>query len=129
MKLGLPPRVRGSILLNVIMTFVADALAGKPIPLATLAVFLGSFLLYRILGKHIDELYSWFRGSKSDDKKKIITLQALVIDEMRRADETRNFADKFIRLANEKDWLLVLANRRIAELEKRLNDPDSGAAA
>ena len=104
--------------MNVIMEFVQALLAGQKVPIGSLFLFLGGLVLYRIVGKHIDDAYNAIRHHRSD-KDKIIALQRAFIDEKCRSEDNRQLAERAIKQANRYRWDLVLANREIKQLQTK----------
>jgi hypothetical protein len=108
--------------LNVLINIIRDIWQGRPVEPAMLLLFLVALVLYRILGKHIDDFYALARGARADDKKTIIALQRTVIDEMRRADEAVALAERHINQTNLLKDVSLGQARRIKELERTLDE-------
>jgi septal ring factor EnvC (AmiA/AmiB activator) len=73
---------------------------GQPVAVIPIILLIATFVLYRVAGKHVDELYARLRG-KPADTKRLIDTQTTLIAEMKRYDEARETADKALKSLND----------------------------
>lgn len=100
--------------MNAIIEFINELISGGTISVSTALIFVIAFLIYKIVGKHIDEFYSKVRKKKTYEKE-IGSIKADLISAYKRNEELEKMLVKFIDLSNRQKILIMQLD---AQLQK-----------
>jgi len=100
--------------MNAIIELLNAIFSGGTISASAVIVLVIAFLIYKIAGKHIDELYSNIRQKKSNEHK-ISVLKSDLISSLQRNKEVEEMLIKYIDLSNRQKVQIMHLKAQLSE--------------
>lgn len=102
--------------MNAIIEFINAISSGEKISASAVLVFVLAFVIYKVIGKHVEEAYSKIRKKKSHEKE-VSSLKADLISALQRIKEVEKMLVKFIDLTNRQKELIMHLKAEIRKYE------------
>jgi hypothetical protein len=125
--LGCGRQRQGWTTLGDIQNLIQALIHGQSVPLSAVLSLLAALVIAGILSGYVKEICFYFFPFPNQ-KSRIVALQRALIDEMKRADESRALTETAIAKSNAVAWNVILLRREVAARDAQLQERDAEIA-